>query len=143
MISKANSDPMIDALSKKDDNDLQNLYIKKVEFSTKNNQLASIKYIYSDGKQSATFGTKVASTFKVYEFIDDNIYSVGLFALENSVQQITFYDKRQKVLVKCGNIGDDNKLIKIPEGHKIVYAYGANSSDGKMVGMLGFTMWNC
>jgi hypothetical protein len=65
-----------------------------------------------------------------------------LNAQEKSIAQITFYDKKQKPLVKCGEAGEDNKFIKIPDGHKIVYAYGANSSDGKTVGMLGFTIWN-
>ena len=51
IVSKANSDPKIEAFAKRDEDDLDNLYIKKVEYSlTKENTLSSIKFIYADGK---------------------------------------------------------------------------------------------
>ena len=61
---------------------------------------------------------------------------------KGSITMIKFFDKHGKPIVTCGK-GQDTKQIKIPEGQKIVYAYGGNSIDGKSVGMLGFTIWNC
>ena len=64
LISKANSDPKIEMLAKKEGDRLMDLYIKRLEWSLhpQEQTLQSIKYVYSDGTQSALFGKKEATT---------------------------------------------------------------------------------
>ena len=54
---------------------------------------------------------------------------------------MTFYDQNNKVIVKCGNVGDDSKVKNITHDAKIIYVYGASSIDNKCVGMIGFTFY--
>ncbi len=39
-------------------------------------------------------------------------------------------------------MGTDTKVKKVKEDSKIVYAFGASSMDGKLVGLIGFTFNN-
>ena len=45
------------------------------------------------------------------------------------------------MIVRCGSVGDDTKVKTITQDAKIIYAFGASSTDTKCVGMIGFTFY--
>jgi hypothetical protein len=148
MLKFASSIPNVPELIKKSKSDLNKLYLKKVEWSTVSNKfqpdgLQSIKFHFSDGTSSAEWGQKDQSTSQSFEFKDgQKIASIGYDYGNFYVLQITFYDKDGKEIVKCGNVGADTKVKKMKEEAKIIYAFGASSTDNKCVGMVGFTFNN-
>jgi hypothetical protein len=144
MVKFATSIPNIPELIKKSEADLKKLSLSKIEWSTVSNKqqppaLQSIKFYFNDGSCSAEWGQRDQSTLQTFEFKDQKVASIGFDNGNFYVLQMTFYDENKKVIVKCGNVGEDSKIKSVED--KIIYVYGANSMDGKCVGMIGFTFY--
>jgi hypothetical protein len=147
MVKFASSIPNMVELNKKTESELDKLELERVEWSTVNNNyqpsaLQSIKFFFSDGSSSPEWGQRDNSSLQSHHFAPGTkIGSIGFDYGNFYVLQVTFMDEANKVLVRCGHVGDDSKMKRVIMDSKIIHAYGASSIDNKCVGMVGFTFY--
>ena len=125
------------SLSFLDENSLNFYSITKVDFATADNQLQALRFAYSDGTRSAVFGSPEAVFFKSYEFGGAAVTSVGVLTDGDVIRQISFYGEA-RLLLRCGSVGQENQNLQIPNGQRILAAFGSAGPAG--ITGLGFVL---